>query len=97
MPPRVLHQNLSKVKNEILFNPDFEIESFDISNYQLYLSKGKYSQINASNNNCIFISSDNNVIEVDNTGRIYAKNTGHATIIVRDEDGLERRCLVIVQ
>ena len=84
-------------KNEILFNPDFEIESFDISNYQLYLSKGKYSQINASNNNCIFISSDNNVIEVDNTGRIYAKNTGHATIIVRDEDGLERRCLVIVQ
>lgn len=86
----------SCTKNDILFNPENEIELFDISNYQIYLSKGKTAQIKTTKDSCEFSSTNNDIVSVNENGEIVAKDIGYATIIVHDENGYERRCLVIV-
>ena len=84
-------------KGEILFNPEAEIDVFDISNYQLYLTVGKTVQLTSTKEQCTFKSTNTNVASVDSNGQITALNSGYATIIVKDESGVERCCLVFVE
>ena len=84
-------------KGEILFNPEAEINVFDISDYQLYLTVGKTVQLTSTKEQCTFSSSNTTVAFVDETGKVKALNPGYATIIVKDESGVERCCLVFVE
>lgn len=84
-------------KSEILFNPENEIDAFDISNYQLYLTVGKTVDLTTTKDDCVFSSSNPDIIEVDQTGKVTALKVGYATIIVKDKQGIERHCLVFVQ
>lgn len=84
-------------KGEILYDPQIEIDAFDISNYQLYLTVGKRVQLTSSKNACEYSSTNPAIVTVSSDGIITALKTGYATIIVKDEEGVERHCLVFVQ
>lgn len=84
-------------KQEILFNPQHEIDAFDISNYQLHLSVGKTVTLTATKENCTFSSSNTDIVFVSEKGEITALKEGYTTIIVTTNDGVERHCLVFVK
>ncbi len=87
----------SCTKREILFNPENDIDVFDLSNYQLQLTPNKTIQLTSSKEKCSFESTNPEVVSVNQNGQITAHQVGYGTIIVRDETGVERRCLVFVQ
>ncbi len=51
---------------------------------------------NATNKNLTWTSSNNNIVTVDNNGKITGKSTGYATITVRSSNGVKAHCTVIV-
>lgn len=83
-------------RNEIIDDENIEIDVFDISNYQFYLKVGKSVQITVSKENCTFTSSNPEIVSVNQSGVITALQEGYATIVVEDETGYKRSCLVMV-
>ena len=75
-------------KNEKIYLQSNDIKMFkgETNKIDILEEKGKYS----------FESSDNNIVEVNSKGEIYAKNCGTAEIFIKDSKGRKNTCYIMV-
>lgn len=80
---------LKEIKYNKVESVNFEKESYEITSGDTLTLNYTILPDNATYKNVTFKSSDENIIEIDNTGKVTAKNAGKATITITTEDQIK--------
>lgn len=80
------------------------VSNIKLNKTSLLLEKGKSENLvatiepeNATDKSITWISSNNNIVEVNNNGKIVAKNVGSATVTAISSNGLKASCTITVK
>ena len=73
-----------------------EQSSLVLAKNEKFLLKSSISPVDATNQNIFYLSSDEDIVTVDNKGNITAKDYGDATITAISDNGIKAKCEVKV-